>query len=236
MTNEFGRIAADKESADFDIQTSNIHRDEPSEDSVQTPREVKDIVQTLLKTGRVDETEKPELFRRAMARENDIVLALEPLDLSFRLDTHRGLAFLVISESAYHTQDDTDTWSHPLVRRQRLTLEQSLLLAILRQIFVLHETEMGIGLTPPKIPIDELLPQYLVYFGDSGSDTQDRNRLENLLEQLKVHGVVSEIDEQEEVTIRPMIVHLANPESLTELLKVMKKNAAQNEETDEECR
>ncbi len=44
--------------------------------------------------------------------------------------------------------------------KQRLTLEQSLLLAILRQQFALHEQEYGVGQAVAKIAIDELLHFY----------------------------------------------------------------------------
>ncbi len=55
---------------------------------------------------------------------------------------------------------------------------------------------------------------FMTYVGDSGSDAKNENRLLQLLEQLKTHGVVSEVDKKQEVTIRPLIAHLANPESL----------------------
>ena len=55
--------------------------------------------------------------------------------------------------------------------------------------------------------------------GNTGSDMQERKRLVNLLENLRGHGVVSEVDAQDSFTIRPMIVHLANPENLQTLLQ-----------------
>jgi len=97
-----------------------------------------------------------------------------------------------------------------------------LLVAILRQSFVIHEQESGVGQTDAKVAIDDLLPNYLTYFGESGSDSKDENRLLQLLDQLKAHGIVSEVDQKHEVTIRPLIAHLANPESLTALLGVLK--------------
>lgn len=47
---------------------------------------------------------------------------------------------------------------------------------------------------------------------------QDRKRLLELLEKLRAHDVVSEVDAQDQLTIRTMIVHLANPENLQGLL------------------
>ena len=146
----------------------------------------------------------------------------EPLDLALRLDTHRGVAFLTVAQSAQEQTEGADAWTHPLVRRQRLTLEQSLLIAILRQAFVMHEQESGVGQSAAKIATDELLPQFLTYFDDSGSDAKNESRLLNLLDQLKTYGIVSEVDKKGEVTIRPMIAHLANPESLTALLQVFR--------------
>ena len=121
--------------------------------------------------------------------------------------------------------ESDDAWGHPLVRRQRLTLEQSLLVAILRQAFVIHEQESGVGQSVAKIAVDDLLPQFMTYFGDSGSDAKNETRLLNLLEQLKPYGFVSEVDKKQELTIRPLIAYLANPESLAALLSVLKANA-----------
>ena len=52
---------------------------------------------------------------------------------------------------------------------------------------------------------------------------QERKRLVNLLENLRGHGVVSEVDAQDRFTIRPMIVHLANPENLQTLLQRLRE-------------
>jgi Domain of unknown function (DUF4194) len=109
-----------------------------------------------------------------------------------------------------------------LVRRQRLTLEQSLLIALLRQAFVMYEQESGVGQNAATIAIDELLPQFMAYAGDSGSDAKNESRLLSLLDQLKTHGIVSEVDKKHEVVIRPLIAHLANPDSLTALLVLLK--------------
>ena len=64
-----------------------------------------------------------------------------------------------------------------------------------------------------------------------GSDMQERKRLGQLLENLRTHGMVSEVDAQDCITIRPMIVHLLNPENLQTLLlrlrEVAEKGGAQ---------
>ena len=112
------------------------------------------------------------------------------------------------------------------MRRQRLTLEQSLLLAILRREFLQREQEGGIG-RPVQIAVDSLLPQLEIYLGATGSDMQERKRLLNLLENLRAHGVVSEVDGNERLAIRPMIVHLANPENLQALLARLREAAQQ---------
>lgn len=111
------------------------------------------------------------------------------------------------------------------MRRQRLTLEQSLLLAILRREFLQREQEGGIG-RPVQIAVDSLLPQLEIYLGSTGSDMQERKRLAALLEHLRGHGVVSDVDAQERITIRPMIAHLANPENLQALLTQLRALSA----------
>ena len=85
----------------------------------------------------------------------------------------------------------------------------------------MHEQEYGVGQSAAKLSIDELLPIFMTYFGDSGSDSKNENRLLQLLDQLKTHGIVSEVDSKQEILIRPLIAHLANPESLSALLAAL---------------
>lgn len=186
---------------------------------------VKSSLQELLKYGFLEEARKPVLFRASILHEDALNRALEPLDLALKLDTHRGIAFLVVAENAREEKDAGEEWSHPLVRRQRLTLEQSLLLALLRQEFLRHEQEAGVGHGQAKVSLDDLMPQFQAFLGDSGSDSRNESRLSSLLDHLKGHGVISEIDKNGEVTLRPLIAHLANAESLTALLQEFVKQA-----------
>ncbi|AMV34412.1 hypothetical protein VN12_19970 [Pirellula sp. SH-Sr6A] len=202
----------------------------------KTPAEIKTAVQELLKSGFIEEEGRSDLFQCIRIHESAIQKALEPLDLEVKLDTHRGVAFLRITQQVDGEVSMDEGWSHPLVRRQRLTLEQSLIIAILRQSFVMHEQESGVGHSPAKMAIDELLPQFLVYFGDTGSDSKNESRLVQLLDQLKGYGLVSEVDKKQEVTIRPLIAHLANPESLQSLLQIMKDQGTRSDDAEREER
>lgn len=247
MTNIFDQMASEEDPDNSIIERMFTSEDTPAdigacaEDLAKTSHEIKAAIQELLKLGYVEETNRQELFRSVIIHQQSINNALEPLDLSVRIDSHRGVAFLAIVPSTSNAhqpiegESEEDGWSHPLVRKQRLTLEQSLLVAILRQAFVMHEQESGVGQSPAKIAIDELLPNFLTYFGESGSDSRDENRLLHLLDQLKSYGVVSEVDKKHEVTIRPLIAHLANPESLTHLLTVLreKQQTASSDEISE---
>jgi hypothetical protein len=197
-------------------------------ESSATPSEVKTVVQELLRQGFIEESGKAPLFRSCQVREREIGAALEPLDLEMRIDSHRGVVFLRVARQEDFASDGEE-WGHPLVRRQRLTLEQSLVVAILRQVFVMHEQEVGVGHAPARIALDELLPQFLTYFEDSGSDAKNESRLSLLVDQLKTYGIVSEVDRNNEITIRPLIAHLANPESLAALVAVLRKQADPNE-------
>ena len=150
-------------------------------------------------------------------------------DLRLKVDDVRGLAFLVVSDRLFSEgQENDDEWSHPLVRRQRLTMEQSLLVAILRQHFIAHEQETGLGAGEATVELDELLPQLQLYLGDTGSDTRDQKRLRSLLDNLKSHGIVSDIDANDQVVVRPIITHLANPENLQNLLHHFRQMAGQS--------
>ncbi len=193
------------------------------EGSIRTPAEIREVTQELLKHGYLEEAQGGELFRRVIVHQGEIAAALEPLDLVLRLDSHRGVAFLAVDSAAQGCPGIDDAWAHPLVRRQRLTLEQSLLVALLREAFVMHEQESGVGLSVATVAVDELLPQFMAFMGDSGSDAKNESRLLNLLDQLKTYGIVSEVDKKQEVTIRPLIAHLANPGSLESLLAVLKE-------------
>jgi hypothetical protein len=190
-----------------------------------TPSALRRAVQELLKHGLLERSAKPHLFRQIATDTARVDALLEPLDLAVRLDDHRGLAFVAIA--ATYQAEDEDEWTHPLVRRQRLTLEQSLVLAILRREFLQREQESGLGV-PVHLSVDSLLPQLEIYLGSTGSDMQERKRLLNLLENLRGHGVVSEVDEHEGFTIRPMIVHLANPENLQALLQTLRDKGRAN--------
>ena len=182
-----------------------------------TPAALRRAVQELLKMGLLEQAAKPQLFRQLLTEHARVNALLEPLDLQLRVDDVRGLALVAVAADFAGEAEDDDEWTHPLVRRQRLTLEQSLLLAILRREFLQREQEGGIG-RPVQIAVDSLLPQLEIYLGSTGSDMQERKRLAALLEHLRGHGVVSDVDAQERITIRPMIAHLANPENLQALL------------------
>ena len=191
-----------------------------------TPQPLRRALQELLRSGLLEQASKPQLFRHIASDTARINRLLEPLDLQVRVDDLRGLAYVTVAPGwqAGEAEDD-DEWTHPLVRRQRLTLEQSLLLAILRREFLQREQEGGIG-RPVQIAVDSLLPQLEIYLGSTGSDMQERKRLAALLEHLRGHGVVSDVDAQERITIRPMIAHLANPENLQALLTQLRALSA----------
>lgn len=200
-----------------------------------TPGNVKATAQELLKYGLLEADRKPNLYQVAITQTAAINRILEPLDLRLKVDDVRGLAFLVVSEQLFNEGEESDDeWSHPLVRRQRLTMEQSLLVAILRQHFVAHEQEAGLGAGEATVELDELLPQLQLYLGDTGSDARDQKRLRSLLDNLKNHGIVSDIDANDQVVIRPITTHLANPENLQNLLYHFRRMAGQSAPTDDD--
>jgi len=195
----------------------------------RTPPNVRQALQFLLAHGWLESATKPKLFHLIAAQTTLLDALLEPLDLRVVVDDVRGLAFLAVVPD--YAGDDTDEseqddWTHPLMKRQRLTLEQSLLLALLRREFLQREQESGTG-TAVRITVDSLLPQLETYLGATGSDMQERKRLGQLLENLRTHGMVSDVDAQDCITIRPMIVHLLNPENLQMLLLRLREVAEQ---------
>jgi hypothetical protein len=196
---------------------------EKTPDQAHAAEAVRATILELMKYGLLEEASKPNLYRNALLHRDEVDRILSWLELALRVDEIRGLAFIVVASAPNR---DDDEWSHPLVRRQRLTLEQSLLVAILRQQFVAHEVEAGVGAGDARVALDDLLPHLQAYLGDLGSDARERKRLLTLLEQLKGHGIVSDVDQQERVTIRPIIAHLANPENLTNLVQALREAAS----------
>lgn len=192
----------------------------------RTEKQVRETTQELLRYGLLEESQKPNLYRIAIINLAAINQALEPMDFFAQVDEIRGLVFLEVKKSNDNTT--LDEWSHPLVRKQRLTLEQSLLIAILRQYFIAYEQEAGTGESQALVAIDELIPQLQIYLGDTGSEAKERNRANQLLDQLKGHGLVSAPDKHSRVIIRPMIAHLANPENLEALLQHLQQIADEN--------
>ncbi len=190
-----------------------------------TPVALRRAVQELLRNGTLEHATKPQLFRLIASDTARVNAQLEPLDLEVRVDDARGLAYVAIPLVYQPDVEGDDEWTHPLVRRQRLTLEQSLLLAILRREFLQREQESGLGV-PVQLVVDGLLPLLEMYLGSTGSEMQERKRLLNLLENLRGHGVVSDVDAQERITVRPMIVHLANPQNLQTLLQHLRTLAS----------
>jgi len=193
-----------------------------------TASNLKATAQELLKYGLLEADRKARLYQIAITQTGEINRILEPFDLRLKVDDIRGLAFLVVADQLFRDGDENDDeWSHPLVRRQRLNMEQSLLIAILRQHFIAHEQEAGLGAGDAVVELDELLPQLQLYLGDTGSDAKDQKRLRGLLDNLKNHGIVSDIDANDQVVIRPIITHLANPENLQNLLQHFRKMAGE---------
>ncbi|MFM2287303.1 MAG: hypothetical protein RL684_446 [Pseudomonadota bacterium] len=205
-----------------DADTHSADEGAKASDQAHVATAVRATILELMKYGLLEEASKPNLYRNALLHRDEVDRVLGWLELALRIDDIRGLAFVIVAAAP---DRDDDEWSHPLVRRQRLTLEQSLLVAILRQQFVAHEVEAGVGAGNALISLDDLLPHLQAFLGDLGSDAQERKRLLTLLEQLKGHGIVSDIDQQERVTIRPIIAHLANPESLTNLVRALREAA-----------
>ncbi len=222
--------------------TANTLEIDPGDSETYTPQSIKQSLQELLKHGLLYSDSKPKLYRQALANSTAINAFLSALDLKLVIDEVRGLAFLTVADAVrtgdYNeagVQDTTtdnslseDDWSHPLVRRQRLNMEQSLLLAILRQFYVTHEQDAGIGSAPAVMTVDEVQASLNLFLGDSGSDTKDEKRALALLEKLKGHGIVSEVDAQLQFTIRPIITHVANPATLTALLEHYRQQALAN--------
>ncbi|MFK8077745.1 MAG: DUF4194 domain-containing protein [Granulosicoccus sp.] len=233
--------SAKNKKVNFDVDESanpeTPHAIHPITDPAEprTSFQVREVAKELTRYGLIEATRKPNLYRVLQNQQHALTEILEPLDLDLAVDDVRGIAFVTVRadehQCSIEEENDPEDWSHPLVRRQRLTLEQSLLIAILRQHFVAHEQEAGVGADDARVALDDLIPEFQIYLGDPGSEAKERSRMLTLLDQLKGHGLVSEPDANERVTIRPIIAHLASPENLQHLLAWLRqRRTSENED------
>ena len=219
---------SESESLDEEVTEALVEENATSSET-RTLKKIREATQELLKYGLLEEASKPNLYRVVLTHPEEVTRILEPLHLDIGIDEIRGLLYVKVRLDETPEQDE---WSHPLVRRQRLNLEQSLLVAILRQHFVAWEQESGTGASQAQIAIDDLLPQLQIYLGDPGSESKERTRLLTLLDQLKGHGLVTSPDAHERIVIRPIIAHLADPMNLQALLAWLREQIARQTSPD----
>lgn len=219
---------SESESLDEEVAEALVEENATNSET-RTLKKIREATQKLLKYGLLEEASKPNLYRVVLTHPEEVTRILEPLDLDIGIDEIRGLLYVKVRLDETPEQDE---WSHPLVRRQRLNLEQSLLVAILRQHFVAWEQESGTGASQAQIAIDDLLPQLQIYLGDPGSESKERTRLLTLLDQLKGHGLVTSPDAHERIVIRPIIAHLADPMNLQALLAWLREQIARQTSPD----
>ncbi len=240
MNNIFDQLASVNNNVDNNMDNNETTMDKPpvsktkneannfetiaseTTESIFYDRQIKIVTQELIKFGLLEASHKSKQYQICLHNQEVINHILAPLDLQLKVDDTRGLAFLNIIHQ--DELEHNDAWQHPLVRRQRMNLEQSLMVAILRQHYLAHEQDAGTGALNAIAHLDDLLPQLNQFLGASGSDERDEKRLRNLLEQLRSYALVSEIDDNDKVTIRPLIAHLNNPEHLQGLIAELKQH------------
>ncbi|VVP13626.1 hypothetical protein PS850_03498 [Pseudomonas fluorescens] len=196
---------------DFEIGISDVE-----DDDQRTPRVIREVVQELFKNGFIEEADYERLYRAALANTELVDQIFEPFDLNVQIDEIRGLVFIrVLHESGVIV----DGWTHPLIRHHAFSLEQTLLIAVLRQYLIECEMENGIGAAIPQMTVDDVITHLRAYLGEHGADFKDRKRAVRLLLQLRSHHLISMNEHSDRFTIRPLIAHVANPENLTALLQ-----------------
>jgi hypothetical protein len=224
MSNIFDQLSgarADAQTRPHETAPDTHHQTSAPNITSAYTRQIKATTQELLKFGLLEASNKSKHYHTCLHQKELINAILDPLDLQLKIDDTRGLAFLVVATT--EELEHKDAWQHPLVRRQRMNLEQSLMVAILRQHYLNHEQEAGTGSLKAIVHLDDLLPQLNQFLGASGSEERDEKRLRNLLEQLRGYALVSEIDDNDKITIRPLITHLNNPEHLQNLIAELRQ-------------
>jgi hypothetical protein len=201
---------------------------EGSQQAERTDPAVRAVVLDLLKHGFIEEEEKPLVYRDARRCEDQLNKVLEPLELMMRVDDLRGLLILMVLESSDSVYKIDEAWSHPLIRRRRFTLEQSLVLALLRRHYLVSEQDRGVGMQSVKVHLEDLVNEVISFIGDSGSDQKNQRKVLELLKNLKDHGIVTEVDKHDELVVRPLIKYLADPENLKALLRQYQQTAEES--------
>lgn len=185
-------------------------------DDLRTPRVVREVVQELFKNGFIEEADYKRLYRAALANAEQVEQIFEPFDLEIQYDEFRGLAFVRVRRES---GEIAEGWTHPLIRRHPFNLEQTLLIAVLRQHLIECEMESGVGAAIHQMTVDDVITQLRAYLGEPGADFKDRQRAVKLLIQLRSHHLISMSEHSDHFTIRPLIAHVANPENLAALLQ-----------------
>ncbi|WP_223550252.1 DUF4194 domain-containing protein [Pseudomonas sp. A-B-19] len=201
----------ERELEDLEIDDLDVE-----DDDQRTPRVIREVVQELFKHGFIEEADYERLYRAALANAELVDQIFEPFDLNVQFDEIRGLVFIRV----LHASDViVEGWTHPLIRHHAFSLEQTLLIAVLRQYLIECEMENGIGATIPQMTVDDVITHLRAYLGEHGADFKDRKRAVRLLLQLRNHHLISMNEHSDRFTIRPLIAHVANPENLTALLQ-----------------
>ena len=89
-----------------------------------TPASLRRAVQELLRQGLLERALKKPQFQQVATDTARVNALLEPLDLEVKVDDARGLAFVTVATGYQPDDSEEDEWTHPLVRRQRLTLRR----------------------------------------------------------------------------------------------------------------
>jgi len=233
MTNIFDQLSAADNATKEQQAPVSSNLTTQTENEIIYDSHIKATTQELLKFGLIEAAHKPKRYQICIHNQQSINTILAPLDLQIIIDDTRGLAFVAIADNDQAKQEHNDDWQHPLVRKQRMNLEQSLMVAILRQHFLAHEQDAGTGDLKAIVHLDDLLPQLNQFLEATGSDERDNKRLRHLLEQLRGYALVSEIDDNDKITIRPLIAHLNNPEHLQSLIAELKKHRLEQHNSNE---
>lgn len=196
---------------DLEIDESDLEGDDQ-----RTPRVIREVVQELFKNGFIEESDYKRLYRAALANTEQVEQIFEPFDLDVQYDEFRGLAFVRVRRES---GEIAEGWTHPLIRRYPFNLEQTLLIAVLRQHLIECEMESGVGSAIPQMTVDDVIIQLRAYLGEPGSDFKDRQRAVKLLTHLRKHHLISMSEQSDHFTIRPLIAHVANPGNLMALLQ-----------------
>lgn len=193
-----------------DSRTPEASEANPEDDALdaETTR-YREALQRLISSGVIYESRHSELYQALLANKSQIRSTLRELGLRMTVDDSFGLIILRLPVS---DDIEEDEGAHPLVRRRRLTLLDSLVALVLRDHYMTRE---NVGDRTVVIDVEQLEDALRAFLPIFGSETILRKRITGAIKRFKDYNILASLpgsDNEFEVT--PVIRIVVNADML----------------------